>query len=1231
MKWIGPLWYVLLLLTELDAAPRVLFLLGEHEYGTQQSLPAFAAAELKPRDIPYRFIQAKSDDRNSIDCHVFPGLAEALKDADVLFVSVRRRYPPEKDMALLKRWVAEGKPVIGIRTSSHAFGEREKGQGYQAPVGHAAWQDFDRDAFGVSYTGHVGGKTETLVFAEQGVQALSIWTGVELKGEMLVDSHLYNSRDLDPKAIPLIRGKVKGTKEEEPVAWTLQRGKGRRFYTSLGSLKDMEMPALRRLLVNAIYWSAGESPSDAGTIKELRQNRTKEAQDDPLPPEDASRLLETPPDLKLELIASEPVVEQPAFFNFDERGRMWVVQYRQYPDPAGLQLVSKDTFYRAVYDEVPPPPGEPGFVPGKDRITIHADTNGDGQFDSVKTFLDGLSIVTSCVRGRGGVFVLQPPYLLFYADRNNDDIPDGRPKVLLEGFGIEDTHSVCSSLCWGPDGWLYASQGSTVSSAVQVPGSGDPPLRRQGQLIWRYDPDDPRYEVFAEGGGNIWSCEFDSKGRLFAGSNGHHPGFHYLQHAYYKKNFGKHGSLSNPYAYGYFDGIRHPDFKRVTASICVYEGGSLPKRYEGQLIWANPVIGRFGASTLIQEGLGFKGAYLDQLITTRHRWFRPVYVDFGPDGSLYLCDWYDRQVSHTQNYQGHISKKDGRIYRVKGRERVKPFDLNAQSTQDLAELLKHPNRWFRETARRLIDDRPDKLSLVPLLKTMLKGEDTQLGLEALWTLHLCQAVDLEFAMEIGLKHPDPHLRRWTVRLLTDKHLLHNVSHADLLKKVAASDPDRAVRAQCASAAVRLPDKLAAAILEGLLMHPEDAEDAHMPLLTWWVMEKLCRDGLPEIRRLYRQPSSLNEHPMMVRHLAERLGRRLAADGRRSHLHFLETLVQGARGATRKKLVQGLNEAYRGRSLAGLPEGLALELAGTDAGLAFQLRTKKPGAIPQALAALRTRDTPQGILNRLLEVLAEEPLPQARDAILALLEHPHKDTRLAAIHALAPMNDPVVGAALIRRYAGWSSEEKAVARSVITSRLDWSLAWIQLLGEGVVPADALPALARYKDPALAFADHSRNPTELEAEIARVHDMVQQSPGDPYKGRIQFLARCAACHTLHDEGGTTGPDLTAYQRTELDSLLTAIIHPNAEIREGFETLHVRLKDGRMLSGFRLDDDPHVLVLMQVDGTEQVIAREKISSMAPGSQSVMPEGLIDGMRNADLIDLFSYLKASQPLNVK
>ncbi|MGH7128540.1 MAG: DUF7133 domain-containing protein, partial [Planctomycetaceae bacterium] len=150
-----------------------------------------------------------------------------------------------------------------------------------------------------------------------------------------------------------------------------------------------------------------------------------------LSPEEAQRAFQVPDDLRIEAVLSEPHVRQPVFLNFDERGRMWVVQYLQYPYPAGLKMVSKDKHWRAVYDQVPPPP--PNHFRGADKITIHEDTDGDGTFDAHKTFLEGLNIATACVRGRGGVWVLNPPYLLFYPDRNTDDVPDGEPEVHLSG------------------------------------------------------------------------------------------------------------------------------------------------------------------------------------------------------------------------------------------------------------------------------------------------------------------------------------------------------------------------------------------------------------------------------------------------------------------------------------------------------------------------------------------------------------------------------------------------------------------------------------------------------------------------------------------------------------------------------------------------------------------------------------------------------------------------------
>ncbi len=267
------------------------------------------------------------------------------------------------------------------------------------------------------------------------------------------------------------------------------------------------------------------------------------------------------------------------------------MQYLQYPNPAGLTMLSKDKFWRAVYDKVPAAP--PHHVKGADKITIHEDTDGDGRFDAQKTFVDGLSIVTSFARGRGGVWVLNPPYLLFYPDRDNDDVPDSDPEVHLAGFGLEDTHSVANSLRFGPDGWLYACQGSTVSGHVTRPGTKDKPIATMGQLIWRYHPETREYEVFAEGGGNAFGLEIDAAGNIYSGHNGGDTrGFHYIQGGYYRKGFEKHGPLSNPHAYGFFEPMGHAKVPRFTHNFVIYEGDALPDSYRGKLFGVEPLQGQ---------------------------------------------------------------------------------------------------------------------------------------------------------------------------------------------------------------------------------------------------------------------------------------------------------------------------------------------------------------------------------------------------------------------------------------------------------------------------------------------------------------------------------------------------------------------------------------------------------------------------------------------------------------
>src|SRR5262249_3921551 len=190
----------------------------------------------------------------------------------------------------------------------------------------------------------------------------------------------------------------------------------------------------------------------------------------------------------------------------------------------------------------------------------------------------------------------------FHPARTHDPAPDGAPEVHPQGSGLEDPHSGLNSLQWGPDGWLYAAQGSTVTGVVKRYGVNEPPVHSMGQHIWRYHPETRRYEIFAEGGGNAFGVEIDAKGRIFSGYNGGDTrGFHYVQGAYLQKGFAKHGPLSNPYAFGYFSPMKHDKVPRFTHTFVVYEGAALPQRYHGKLLAVAPLQGHVVASDLLPD------------------------------------------------------------------------------------------------------------------------------------------------------------------------------------------------------------------------------------------------------------------------------------------------------------------------------------------------------------------------------------------------------------------------------------------------------------------------------------------------------------------------------------------------------------------------------------------------------------------------------------------------------
>ena len=405
--------------------------------------------------------------------------------------------------------------------------------------------------------------------------------------------------------------------------------------------------------------------------------------------------------LEVRLVAAEPLIRQPVAIEFDDRGRLWVIQYMQYPNPAELKRVAVDRYSRTVYDRVPEPP--PRGPKGADRITILEDTDGDGRADRARDFVTGLNLASGLAFGYGGVFVLQVPYLLFYADRDRDDRPDGDPEVLLAGFGMEDAHSVANSLTWGPDGWLYGLQGSTVTAKVRG-------IEFQ-QGVWRYHPRSKRFELFCEGGGNMWGLDFDRHGQLFASTNvGGFVMLHGVQGGYYWKSFGKHGPLHNPYTFGYFDHVRHEGVSggHVAVGGLFYEADALPQAWRGRYIAADLLDHSVHGHEVTRLGSTFQARQVGDLLRANDTWFAPSDLTLGPDGALYVADWHDRRTAHPDP-DADWDRTNGRIFAITARG-AKPVaqrdcDLTTKTTTSSSPCSTIPNVWYRRKARRLLAER----------------------------------------------------------------------------------------------------------------------------------------------------------------------------------------------------------------------------------------------------------------------------------------------------------------------------------------------------------------------------------------------------------------------------------------------------------------------------------------------------------------------------------------------
>ena len=340
------------------------------------------------------------------------------------------------------------------------------------------------------------------------------------------------------------------------------------------------------------------------------------------------------------------------------------------PTRPGLKPVTVDQYLRTEYDRVPEPP--PRGPRGADRIKILEDTDGDGRADKATVFVEGLNLASGLAVGHGGVFVGQAPYLLFYPDQNRDDRPDGDPEVLLTGFGLQDAHATVNSLTWGPDGWLYGAQGSTVTARIRG-------IEFQ-QGIWRYHPRTRQFELFAEGGGNTWGLDFDAAGQRLRQQQ---RSLHHVPHGPGRilrqgvRQAWPAAQSRTPTAIS----ARSPTTEPSSAATSRRAGSStramrFPPRFRGAFIGGNLLSNAVYWHVLERDGSTFAGRHGGTLIDARDRWFRPIDLLVGPDAAVYVVDWYDKRAAHLDP-RDTWDRTNGRIYRVVYGERrkVAPFDL----------------------------------------------------------------------------------------------------------------------------------------------------------------------------------------------------------------------------------------------------------------------------------------------------------------------------------------------------------------------------------------------------------------------------------------------------------------------------------------------------------------------------------------------------------------------------
>lgn len=980
-------------------------------------------------------------------------------------------------------------------------------------------------------------------------------------------------------------------------------------------------------------------------------------------PSEVNRRLATPPNLRATLFTSEPQVRQPILVKCDPRGRLWTIQYLQYPSPAGLQRVKIDRWSRTVYDRVPEPP--PRGPRGADVISIVEDLDGDGVAESVRNIIVGLNLATGLEFGHGGLFVMQAPYLLFYPDGNRDDVPDRDPDVLLSGFGIEDAQSMPNHLTWGPDGWLYGVTGSTSTNVVRE--------REFQQAVWRYHPRTREFELFCEGGSNLFGLTFDACGQLFFSSNGGQVCYHGAQGAYYEKSFGKHGSLHNLYAYGWFTEIKKltPQFGGPTTGGTVYLGKSLDDPLRHTFV-AGDFLGHTVSWWKIQpRGSTYEITRGGTLLNPQDSWSGPTDVCYGPDGSIYVSDFYDQRTAHPDP-DAQWDRSNGRIYRITlpNSASAAAVDLEALPSQELLPFLAHENHWYRQRVRVILSERQDASLWAKLRDMALRSEAPEDALSGLWALAVSGGLDDATAL-LMIDHPAADVRAWTVRFLGDRRTL-SAEVAERCRRLAETDPALVVRSQLASSAQRVPSAVAVPWLLALLDRGLDGEDPYIPWLIWWGLERHALSARDLLVAAWNDPRRA-EAAMFVAQ-RDRLVRRYAAAGTFEAETAALDLIRGATAEDQSRLLVALSQGLSERTVQVQRPGqgalFSSQAAVSDAGpsttnrvtigvqlreflqqewarqpgnairLQLALQTGLPGAADQAIRVAHDPARAAKERSAALQLLQPFADQEAAEALLPLIVDEQPEALvLAALPIVARTESPGLVEPLLTLADSSSATIRRRAREVLFSRPRTAKAYLERVAtRSHVPDDValseLRGLAVHGD-----AEINRlvrqfwgnltvgTPEEKLAEMRRLNNDLRAGAGDVMRGRELFKQHCALCHRLFGDGAAIGPDLTNTSRADREFLLASLVDPSAVIKRQYLTSTISTKNGQTWNGLIAAEDAGSVTLIDSRGERRTIPRADIEEIVESSVSLMPEKLIEKLPPQQLRDLFAYLQSTSP----